>query len=181
MKRSLLIGLSLLQAYTALEICEMYVPGTPTGAGTANEIMSSSEKKIQLNTIQAFFYTHNSYPNALVGLLFKSTYAWGDACPGCSWVLAGNNIGAAVDAPEVTIPASRTLISWEQSLSSDRTTLMGITLTLDDASTLTLGTIGPEKEDVQYLGGPIHGIKWTYNDVITSITLGFNSCYCAFE
>ena len=66
-------------------------------------------------------------------------------------------------------------------MSSDRTTLMGITLTLDDGATLTLGTIGPEKEDIQHLGGPIHGIKWTYTDVVTSVQLGFNSCYCKIE
>ena len=55
---------------------------------------------------------------------------------------------------------------------------MGITLTLDDASTLELGVIGPVKEAVQNLGGPIHGVRWTSNEVLTSIQLGYNSCYC---
>ena len=170
-----------MQACTAIPICEMYVPGVSVGAGTADGIFSSSAKTNQLNSVQGFFYTHNAYPNALVGLLFKSTYSWGDPCPGCTWSLAGNAVGSATESPEVTIPNGKMLVSWEQSLSSDRTTLMGITLTLDDASILTLGTIGPEKEDIQYLGGPLHGVKWTYNDVITSVQLGFNSCNCVLD
>lgn len=59
---------------------------------------------------------------------------------------------------------------------------MGITLTLADGSTLTVGTIGPETEDIQHLGGPIHGVKWTFDSpVITSVQLGFNSCLCDFD
>ena len=55
---------------------------------------------------------------------------------------------------------------------------MGITITLDTGTVLELGTIGPVKQDIQYLGGPIHGVKWTYNEVLTSVQLGYNSCYC---
>ena len=55
---------------------------------------------------------------------------------------------------------------------------MGVTFTLDDGSTLDLGTIGPETEDVQYLGGPIHGAKWKTGDLLTEVQLGYNSCYC---
>ena len=29
-----------------------------------------------------------------------------------------------------------------------------------------------------YIGGPFHGMKWRYDDTITHIQLGFNSCYC---
>ena len=93
----------------------------------------------------------------------------GGSCTDCTWTLAGNNIASVSSTDSVTIPAGNYLVSWEQSLSSDNQVLMGITLTLDNGSTLELGTIGPNKQAIQNLGGPIHGVKWTYTDVLTSV------------
>ena len=126
------------------------------------------------------FYTHGgSYPDTLVGLDFEFTSTDGSPCTDCSWALSGTDLAtASPTTATVSIPAGRQLVSWEQSLSSDSAVLMGITLTLDDGSTLELGVIGPVKDAAQNLGGPIHGVRWTFSEVITSVQLGYNSCYC---
>ena len=56
---------------------------------------------------------------------------------------------------------------------------MGITLLFHDGSYIELGVQGPNAEDFQWLGGPLHGVKWKASgDKITQTQLGFNSCYC---
>ena len=90
-----------------------------------------------MTTIEGSFYNHGgSYPDALVGLEFQFSNSAGG-----SWTLSGNNLASTSSTDSVTIPAGNHLVSWEQSLSSDSQVLMGITLTLDDGSTLELGTI----------------------------------------
>ena len=137
-----------------------------------------------MKTIEAHFYTYvdsdgNSYSDALVGLVFSATHTWGSNCAECSWTLAGNSITSTTKSETVTIPNNGNdyIVSWEQSTSSDGKVLMGITITTD-TSTLLLGEIGPVKQPIQYLGGPIHGVKWTYEDLITSVQIGYWSCYC---
>ena len=151
------------------DVCEDYVSVSSTGSGTSDGIFSSTTDLLTFVTLKGSFYDHEgSYPDALVGLEFEFTDSSGGTCTECSWALSGSNLGSATSTDTVTIPVGNYLVSWQQSLSSDSAVLMGITLTLDDGSTLELGTIGPNSEAVQYLGGPIHGIKWTYDEVITS-------------
>ena len=56
-----------------------------------------------------------------------------------------------------------------QSLSEDESILMGITLMYEneDEDTIgkdTIGTIGPKTQEWQYLGGPLHGVKWSFGE-----------------
>lgn len=164
-----------------MDVCESYVSLDSTGPATSVfGIFSTSKKMLKLETVQGFFYpnSHGSKPDGLVGLLFKSTDVAGDPCPQCTWPMGGTTDVAATVQPEVTIPGTTILVSWTQSLSADRSYLMGVTLTLADGSTLTIGTIGPETEATQHLGGPLHGVKWKFDTVITNVQLGFNSCHC---
>ena len=120
-----------------------------TGSGTSDSIFSSATELLTFVTLKGSFYDHKgSYPDALVGLEFEFTDTSGGACTDCSWALSGSNIGSATSTDTVTIPVGNYLVRWQQSLSSDSAVLMGITLTLDDGSTLELGTIGPNSEAV---------------------------------
>ena len=146
------------------------MPISYTGSGTEDGIFSITAYRLELVTIKGYFYDHEgTYPDTLVGLEFQSTYTWGSACAECYWDPAGTNIGSASSDYTVTIPNNEQMVSWEQSTSADGAVLMGITITLDTGTVLELGTIGPVKQDIQYLGGPIHGVKWTYNEVLTSV------------
>lgn len=90
------------------------------------------------------------------------------------------------ESPTESIPDNNHLIGFEQTLSNDRSLPLGVILHLYDENTsnvitLEVGSvIGTEREDIQWLGGSFHAMKWRADDLLRKVQVGFNSCHCLF-